>query len=84
MEFQIPEPPRGETKAGSKNRGVKEIENQIAEFDRVKQIQGKTVLVRGIESFEKSRVRDIGIPLCLFQLLVHNQLRVLTVRGRSR
>ena len=54
-----------ETKIGSRNREVGNIEGKIT----VIQIQGKRLLVRVIGVFEKSRVREIGIPLYALMLL---------------
>ena len=48
-----------ETKIGSRNREVRNIGGEI----KVKQVQGKQLLVRVIGVFEKSRVREIGVPL---------------------
>ena len=55
VESRLLEPPR-ETKIGSRNREVREIESKITE----KFIQGKRKLVREIGRFEESRVREIG------------------------
>ena len=58
VELRFLEPLR-ETKIGSRNWDVRNIEGKII----VKQIQGKRLLVRVIEVFEKSGVREIGVPL---------------------
>ena len=58
VESRFLEPPR-ERKIDSRNREVGEIESKIT----VKFIQGKRKLVLEIGRFEKSRVREIGIPL---------------------
>ena len=56
VEFRFFEPPR-ETKIGSKNRRVRELQCSTEE--------GKQLLVRVIGRFEKMKVREIGIPLYL-------------------
>ena len=55
---QFLEHPR-ETEIGARKQEVREIESKITE----KLIQGKRKLVREIGRFEKSRVREIGLPL---------------------
>ena len=49
--------PPWETKIGSKNRIVHEIEGEITVLNC-----GKRLLVRVIEKFEKVAVREIGTP----------------------
>ena len=63
VESQFLEPPR-ETEIGSRKREAREIESKITE----KFIQGKRKLVREIGKFEKSRVREIGLPRYSYSL----------------
>ena len=58
-ESRFLEPPRETKIAGSRNREVREIESKITK----KFIRGKRKLVPEIGRFEKSRAREIGIPL---------------------
>ena len=59
MELRFLEPHPRETKIGLRNREVRNIGGKIT----VTQVQGKLFLVRVIRVFEKSRVREIGVPL---------------------
>ena len=58
VESHFLEPPR-EMKIGSTNRWVRKIGSKTTE----RYTQRKLKLVREIGRFEKSRVREIGIPL---------------------
>ena len=58
VELRFLEPPR-ETKIGSRNWEVRNIGGKIT----VKQVQRKQLFVRVIGFFEKSRVREIEVPL---------------------
>ena len=60
MELQFLEAQR-ETKISSRNWEVRNTGGKIT----AKQVQGKQLLVRVIGVFEKSRVREIGVPLYL-------------------